>query len=82
MTVALQAPLSMKFSGKNAGVGYHSLLQESSQPKDWTWVSHVVGRFFTIWATRETLEVPDQSVSRISSFWGLWGKIVSCLSSF
>ena len=25
----------------------------SSQPRDWTWVSHIVGRFFTIWATRE-----------------------------
>ena len=25
----------------------------SSQPKDWTWVSHIVGRFFAIWATRE-----------------------------
>jgi len=26
-TVALQAPLSMEFSGKNIGVGYHALLQ-------------------------------------------------------
>ena len=25
----------------------------SSQPRDWTRVSHIVGRFFTIWATRE-----------------------------
>ena len=25
----------------------------SSQPRDWTWVSHIAGRFFTIWATRE-----------------------------
>ena len=25
----------------------------SFQPRDWTWVSHVAGRFFTIWATRE-----------------------------
>ena len=25
----------------------------SSQPRDWTWVSHTAGRFFTIWATRE-----------------------------
>ena len=22
-------------------------------PRDWTWVSHIVGRCFTIWATRE-----------------------------
>ena len=25
----------------------------SSQPKDWTQVSHIAGGFFTIWATRE-----------------------------
>ena len=24
-----------------------------SQPRDWTQVSHIAGRFFTIWATRE-----------------------------
>ena len=28
----------------------------SSQPKDWTWVSCIGGRFFTVWATREALE--------------------------
>ena len=25
----------------------------SSQPRDWIWVSHILGRRFTIWATRE-----------------------------
>ena len=25
----------------------------SSQPRDQTWVSYIVGRFFTMWATRE-----------------------------
>ena len=25
--------------------------RESSRPRDWTWVSHIAGRFFTIWAT-------------------------------
>ena len=25
----------------------------SSQPRDWTQVSHIAGRFFTVWATRE-----------------------------
>ena len=29
---------------------------ESSQLRDWTQVSHIAGRFFTIWATRETQE--------------------------
>ena len=27
--------------------------RESSQPRDWTWVSFIAGRFFTIWITRE-----------------------------
>ena len=26
----------------------------SSQPRDWTQVSHIAGGFFTTWATRET----------------------------
>ena len=26
----------------------------SSWPRDWTWVSCIAGRFFTVWATRET----------------------------
>ena len=30
-----------------------SFSRRSSQPRDWTWVSHIVGRCFTIWATRE-----------------------------
>ena len=27
----------------------------SFQPRDWTWVSYIAGRFFTNWATREAL---------------------------
>ena len=30
--------------------------RESSQPRDWTQVSHIVGGFFTHWATREDQE--------------------------
>ena len=30
-----------------------SIARRSSHPRDWTWVSHIVGRCFTIWATRE-----------------------------
>ena len=30
-----------------------SFSRRSSQSRDWTWVSHIVGRRFTIWATRE-----------------------------
>ena len=30
-----------------------SFSRRSSQPRDWTWVSHIVGRRFTVWATKE-----------------------------
>ena len=33
--------------GQNTGVGSHSLLQ-GIEPKDWTQVSHIIGRFFTV----------------------------------
>ena len=33
-----------------------SFSRGSSWPRDWTWVSHTVGRLFTIWATREDPE--------------------------
>ena len=36
----------------------------SSQPRDWTQVSCIVGRFFTIWATREALEWVAISLSK------------------
>ena len=39
--------------GKNTRVGFHALLQGSSQSKNWTQASLIAGRFFTNWATRE-----------------------------
>ena len=30
-----------------------SFSRRPSQPRDWTWVSHIVGWCFTIWATRK-----------------------------
>ena len=30
-----------------------SFSRGSSQPRDWTWVSHIPGRCFNLWATRE-----------------------------
>ena len=53
-TVAHQAPLSM-------GILQARILEwvampssrGSSQPRDWTQVSHIAGRFFTSWATGE-----------------------------
>ena len=55
--VACQAPLSM-------GILQARILEwvampssmGSSQPRDWTQVSRIAGRFFTIWATREAQE--------------------------
>ena len=40
-------------SGKNTGVGCQVLLQGIFQPRDRTQVSHIAGRFFTVWVTRE-----------------------------
>ena len=34
----------------------------SSQPRGWTWVSHIVGRCFTVWATREVNEAGQRLV--------------------
>ena len=42
--------------GQNTGVVPFS--RASSQPRDWTQVSHIAGRFFTSWATRETHNKP------------------------
>ena len=39
--------------GKNTGVGGHALLRGLSQSRDRTQPSCTVGRFCTIWATRE-----------------------------
>ena len=42
--------------GQNIGEGSLSVSRASSQPRDWTQVSHIAGRFFTSWATREAQE--------------------------
>ena len=34
----------------------------SSWPRDWTWVSCIVGRFFTIWATWEDCEIVNSII--------------------
>ena len=53
-TVAHQAPLSMGIlqAWRLVCVAMPSS-RESSQPRDLTQVSHIAGRFFTSWATRE-----------------------------
>ena len=55
-TVAHQAPLSMGFSRQEYWSGLPFLFsRRSSWPRDQTWISCIVHRGFTIWATREVL---------------------------
>ena len=56
-TGACKAPLSMEFSRQDYWSGWPFFSRGSSQPRDWTQVFFIVGRFFTIWATRETSEI-------------------------
>ena len=46
-----------KFPGTSTGVKSRYLLHGSSWLRDWTRVSLIAGRFFTVWVTRETYEV-------------------------
>ena len=41
--------------GQNIGVVAFPFSRGSSRSKDWTQVSHIAGRFFSSWATREGL---------------------------
>ena len=53
-TVAHWAPLSMEFSRREYwSVWPFPSPRGSSPPRNWTWVSGIAGRFFTVWATRE-----------------------------
>ena len=45
-----------------------SFSRGSSRPRDRTWVSHIVGRRFTIWATREKNQKRFQSYTISGSF--------------
>ena len=45
-TLAHSSPLLWTSPGKNTGVSCHSLLQRSTQPRDWTQVFYIAGRFF------------------------------------
>ena len=64
-TVAHQAPLSMESSKQEYwnGLPFPSP-GESSWPRDRTQVSHIAGRFFTIWATREANAIEKNKTSQ------------------
>ena len=66
-----------------------SFSRGSSQPRDLTWVSHIAGRHFTIWATREATKpliikphaLKESSylwfhafIPRVHSLWAAWRK--------
>ena len=57
-TITHQAPLSMEFSRQESwsGLSFPSP-GDSSWPRDQTQISCVAGRFFTVWATREALNL-------------------------
>ena len=65
-TVAHQGPLSMEFSRVLEWVAI-SFSRTCSWPRDWTRVSCLAGRFFTIWATREALVLISFAFSPIIS---------------
>ena len=73
---------SIKFLGQNTGVGSFPFSRVSSQPRDWTQVSHIVGRFFTSWATREAQELMEWVAYAFSSgsSWPRNQTRVSCMA--
>ena len=55
-TVACRLLCPWNSPGQNTGVGSCFFSRGSSQPRDWTQVSCIAGRFFIVWATREGQE--------------------------
>ena len=78
-TVALGAPLSMEIlQARKLERVAMSFSRGSSQPRDWTQVSSIAGRFFTIWGTREAhtehwinVNMWTHGVQEIVSGWNL-----------
>ena len=65
-TVALQAPPSMGFfQARILEWVAISSSRGSSWSRDWTQVSHIAGRLFTIWATKESPFYAQQSLNHL-----------------
>ena len=83
-------PVGSQYS--NTGVGSHSLLRESSQPRNRAWVSGIARKFFTIWATRkaqlytQTLKLSIQKTKIMASgcitSWQIDGETVETVGDF
>ena len=72
-----QAPLSMRIlQARILEWVAISFPRGSSQPMDWTWVSHIAGRFFTVWATGEAL-ISVTKESRRNECWDHWWTLPS-----
>ena len=73
-TVAYQAPPSIGFSRQKILEWVAiSFSRRSSRPRDWTQVSRIIGRRFTVWATREVpMQPPNYHFSSLSCERG-WG---------
>ena len=84
-TVALEVVCSSTLQTRVLECVAISFSREPSRPRDWTWVSCIVGRFFTNWATTKSLTVfqmlPSFQQSKTLSLWGR-GSRPSCLDSF
>ena len=53
----------------------------SSQPRDWTQVSHIAGSFFTSWATRETQPIWEKNL-KTSGYMYMWWLRASQVTQF
>ena len=54
----------------------------SSWPRDWTWISCIASRFFTVWTTRESQVIIIFSHFIHFFFWGFWYFLLSDQSVF
>ena len=58
--------------GKNTGMGCYFLVQGIVPTQGSIWVSHIAGRLFTIWVTREKVRSEVKSFSRVWLFVTPW----------
>ena len=72
-TVACQVPPSMGFFQARILEWVAISFSRSSQPRGWTWVSRIVGRRFTVWATREVQDA-NTIQWRKKSLFNKWGR--------
>ena len=90
-TVAYHAPPSMGFfQARVLEWVAISFSRRSSQPRDWTWVSCIVVRCFTIWATREvtqgefhgTLSSEDTQKQNYTTIQKAWKNLLCFIARF